>query len=336
MAMSKTALVTGGTGQDGWYLIEKLRAEGYVVHVQSRRAASGPPREGVHWHRGALTDCSFVEDLVCSLRPATIFNLAAISRPSLSWSEPHETAMLNALLPQQLCELIRTTCPETRLFQASSSEVFGEVQSAGSQTEETRFNPMSPYAIAKAYAHRMIGAYRTQYDLHLSAGILFNHESPKRPLSFVSQKVAHAAAAVSLGLSNSEESDERGQPILRDGKVMLGDLNVRRDFGYAGDYVDAMLLMIESDQPDDYVIGTGEQHSIAEFCEVAFRIVGRDWRDHVVSDPHLIRKTDSRYTRADPTKINAKLGWRASTSFGELVAMMVNARIEAISAARAR
>ena len=182
----------------------------------------------------------------------------------------------------------------------------------------------------------MIGAYRSQYNLHLSSGILFNHESPRRPLNFVSQKIAHAAAAISLGLSQTSELDERGLPILSDAKVMLGDLAVRRDFGYAGDYVEAMHLMIKSDEPDDFVIGTGEQHSIAEFCETAFGLVGRQWRDYVVSDPDLIRKTDSHYTRADPAKIHSKLGWRATTSFSDLVAMLVRHQIDVISSSSSK
>ncbi|MBC7578490.1 MAG: GDP-mannose 4,6-dehydratase [Tardiphaga sp.] len=329
--MKKTALVTGGAGQDGWYLVEKLLAQDYAVHVQSRRADAGPQRTDLHWHVGNLTDSAFMEGLVSSVLPDEIFNLAAISRPSISWNEPLETAMLNAVMPQQLCDLIRKLCPGSRLFQASSSEIFGENSDDSAQNEETTFRPASPYAIAKAYAHRIIGAYRSQYDLHLSAGILFNHESPKRPLGFVSQKIAHAAAAVSLGMSQTAELDERGRPIVQNGKVMLGDLSVRRDFGYAGDYVEAMLLMVRSDRADDYVIGSGEQHSIAEFCETAFRIVGRDWRDHVLSDPDLMRKTDSRYTCADPTKIRTQLGWQATTSFDDLVAMMVHSRIQAIS-----
>ncbi|KAA0073036.1 GDP-mannose 4,6-dehydratase [Tardiphaga sp. P9-11] len=333
--MKKSALVTGGAGQDGCYLVDKLLADDYSVHVQSRHAGAKPTREGVHWHIGDPTDYHFMERLVSSVRPDEIFNLAAISRPAASWNEPLETAMLNAVMPQQLCDLMRKLCPNSRLFQASSSEIFGEMSQDSSQNEETPFKPMSPYAIAKAYAHRIIGAYRSQYDLHLSAGILFNHESPKRPLSFVSQKIAHAAAAVSLGLSQTTDLDERGRPILQDGKVMLGDLSVRRDFGYAGDYIEAMLLIVRSDRPDDYVIGSGEQHSIAEFCETAFRVVGRDWQNHVISDPGLIRKTDNRYTRADPSKIHTQLGWRATTSFEDLVGMMVRSRIEAITLATA-
>lgn len=332
--MRKSALITGGTGQDGWYLSRRLAQRDYTVHIQTRQTeipAGAQP--GVHWHFGDLTHYEFLTHLFSSIRPHEIYNLAAVSRPAVTWTVPFETAMLNALVPQRICELMRQFCPDSRLFQASSSEIFGELSSS-SQNEETPCVPRTPYGIAKAYAHRMIGAYRSQYDLHLSSGILFNHESPRRPLNFVSQKIAHAAAAISLGLSQTLALDERGQPILSDGKFMLGDLTVRRDFGYAGDYVEAMQLIVSSEEPDDFVIGTGEQHSIAEFCEVAFGIIGRDWRDHVISDPGLIRKTDSHYTRADPAKIKSKLGWQATTSFDKLVEMLISHQVEVISSSR--
>ena len=179
---------------------------------------------------------------------------------------------MNGLVPQRICEFIRRELPATRLFQASSSEIYGDSQ-AQLQDEQTRANPKSPYGISKAYAHQIIGAYRQQYGLHLSCGILFNHESPRRPLSFVSQKIAHAAAAASLGLTETRELDERGRPILSDGKLYLGDINVRRDFGFAGDFVEAMRLILQSDTPSDFVVGTGHAHSIAEFCEA--RLQGR-------------------------------------------------------------
>ena len=333
--MRKRALITGGSGQDGWYLSERLIRDNYAVHIQTREAGARAGAQEIEWHVGDLTDQEFLTQLIASIRPDEIYNLAAISRPSITWMVPFETAILNALVPQRICELMRRFCPNSRLFQASSSEIFGESSSA-CQNEETPCIPRTPYGIAKAYAHQMIGAYRSQYNLHLSSGILFNHESPRRPLNFVSQKIAHAAAAISLGLSQTSELDERGLPILSDAKVMLGDLAVRRDFGYAGDYVEAMHLMIKSDEPDDFVIGTGEQHSIAEFCETAFGLVGRQWRDYVVSDPDLIRKTDSHYTRADPAKIHSKLGWRATTSFSDLVAMLVRHQIDVISSSSSK
>jgi len=171
-----------------------------------------------------------------------------------------------------------------------------------------------------------IGAYRQQYGLHLSCGILFNHESPRRPLNFASQKIAHAAAAASLGLTETRELDERGRPILSDGKLYLGDINVRRDFGFAGDFVEAMRLIMQSDTPSDFVVGTGHAHSIAEFCEVAFRVGGLDWTKFVVVDPLLLRKVDSHFTRADPSKLQSELGWRPKVDFPALVDMMVQER----------
>jgi GDPmannose 4,6-dehydratase len=329
--MTKCALITGGSGQDAWYLSERLLGSGYVVHLQTRNERVTDRRSGLHWHVGDLTDSEFLSELISSLHPDEIYNLASVSRPSMAWGVPFQTAMLNALVPQQICEFIRKHSPGTRLFQASSSEIFGEPASP-SQNENTSNEPRTPYGIAKAYAHRIIGAYRSQYGLHLSSGILFNHESPRRPLSFVSQKIAHAAAAVSLGLLETSALDERGHPILRNGKVTLGDLNVRRDFGFAGDYVEAMHLMLQSETPDDFVIGTGEQHSIAELCEAAFGVVGRNWQDYVVSDPDLIRKIDSHYTCADTTKLKARLGWSAKTTFNELVAMLVAHQIRSLTA----
>src|SRR6202165_2035144 len=269
------ALVTGGAGQDGWYLIELLLARGYEVFAHSRRQVD-PSLGRVSWHTGDLTDETFLKNLLSISKPDEIYNLAAVSRPALSWEIPIGTALLNGLVPQRICEFIRRERPATRLFQASSSEIYGDSH-AQLQDEQTRANPKSPYGISKAYAHQIIGAYREQYGLHLSCGILFNHESPRRPLGFVSQKIAHAAAATSLGLSETRELDERGRPILSGGKLYLGDIHVRRDFGFAGDVVEAMHLIVRNDVPSDYVVGTGQAHSIAEFCEVAFRACGLDW-----------------------------------------------------------
>jgi GDPmannose 4,6-dehydratase len=244
----------------------------------------------------------------------------------LSWDIPIETALLNALVPQHICEFIRRELPATRLFQASSSEIYGDTPPQ-LHHEQTRANPKSPYGISKAYAHQIISAYRQQYGLHLSCGILFNHESPRRPLGFVSQKIAHAAAAASLGLTETRELDERGRPILSNGKLYLGDISVQRDFGFAGDFVQAMHLIVQSDTPSDFVVGTGHAHSVAEFCEVAFRVGGLDWTKFVVVDPLLLRKVDSHFTRADSSKLESELGWRPKVDFPALVDMMVQERI---------
>jgi GDPmannose 4,6-dehydratase len=325
--LRKRALVTGGAGQDGWYLIELLLSHGYEIFAHSRRPIDvGVHGDRVKWSIGDLTDDSFLQDLLVTSAPNEIYNLAAVSRPAMSWNIPIETARLNALVPQSICEFIRREMPTARLFQASSSEIYGD-SPAHSQDEETRANPRSPYGISKAYAHQIVGAYRQQYGLHLSCGILFNHESPRRPLGFVSQKIAHAAAAASLGLTETREMDERGRPILSNGKLYLGDIDVRRDFGFAGDVVEAMRLILQSDVPSDFVVGTGHAHSIAEFCEVAFRAGGLDWTKFVDVDPLLLRKVDSHFTRADSSKLQSELGWRPRVDFATLVDMMVQERI---------
>jgi GDPmannose 4,6-dehydratase len=327
----KRALITGGAGQDGWYLIELLLSRGYDVAAHSRHHVEAGIHSGrVSWHIGDLTDDLFLNDLLTVCAPDEIYNLAAVSRPALSWDIPIETAQVNALVPQRICEFIRRNIPACRLFQTSSSEIFGDTASE-LQDEQTHANPKSPYGISKAYAHHIIGAYRQQYGLHLSCGIMFNHESPRRPLNFVSQKIAHAAAAASLGLTETRELDERGRPILSGGKLYLGDINVRRDFGFAGDYVEAMHLIAQNETASDYVVGTGESHSIAEFCEAAFGGAGLDWTKYVAIDPSLVRKVDSHYTRADSSRLRSQLGWQPKVTFPELVAMMVQERIRALS-----
>jgi GDPmannose 4,6-dehydratase len=325
--LKSKVLITGASGQDGYYLANLLRQQGCIVHAQSRRQTHPNSHlDGVHWHVGDPADRDFLESLIEAVMPEEIYNLAAVSRPIQSWGAPRETADVNGFLPQEICELLLKHKRDCRLFQASSSEIFGDAHDHDAQNEQSQCVPKSPYGAAKLYAHRIVGAYRAQYGLHVSTGILFNHESPKRPLSYVSQKIAYAAAAVSLGLSETPETDERGRPILLDGKIAMGDLSVRRDFGFAGDYVEAMRLIVKHPTADDYVIGTGRDHSIEDFCHQAFSLVGHKWTDHVVLDPGLIRKVDSRYTRADTAKIRSVLNWRPNVDFQALVSMMVKAQ----------
>ncbi len=325
--MKKRALVTGGAGQDGWYLIELLLARGYDVFAHSRNEIDPQLHRGnVSWRAGNLTYEQFLNGLLTASAPDEIYNLASVSRPAQSWDIPIETALLNGLVPHRICEFIRLEHPKCRLFQASSSEIFGDT-TPQLQNEETPTHPKSPYGISKTYAHQIIGAYRQQFDLHLSCGILFNHESPRRPLSFVSQKIAHAAAAASLGLTETRELDERGKPILSNGKLRLGNINVRRDFGFAGDFVEVMHLIVQNDEPSDYAVGTGQAHSVAEFCEAAFAVGGLDWRQYVVTDDTLLRKVDSHFTQADTSKLQSLLGWRPKVDFFALVRMMVQERI---------
>jgi GDPmannose 4,6-dehydratase len=331
--MSRRALVTGASGQDGSYLVEFLHARDYEVHAQSRRADTTLPSLHGNLRRHAVDICDFdaLHALIAEVQPDEIYNLASISRPSLSWENPHETAKVNALIPQKICETVLRIRPQCRIFQATSSEIFGS-SATSPQNEQTPFRPQSPYGVAKLYAHLIIGAYRKNYRLHASSGIMFNHESPRRPLSYVSQKIACAAAAVSIGLRETSDKDERGQPLLQDGKVTLGNLDIRRDFGFAGDFLAAMHGMLQSDTADDYVIGTGQSNSIRTLCEIAFGHIGRNWADHVVLDRSLFRTIDSYHTVADCSKIAGKLGWRAKTSFVDLVTMMVDHQLERLAA----
>jgi GDPmannose 4,6-dehydratase len=328
--LTKSALVTGATGQDGRYLIDLLRGNGYVVHAQSRCAPlPGAAVDDIWWHVGDLKSGAFLEQLIADTQLDEIYNLAAVSRPIMSWQVPRETAEINAFLPQHLCELLLKYKPNCRLFQASSSDIFGDGFSER-QNEDTHCVPKSPYGVAKLYGHRIVGAYRKQYGLYACSGILFNHESPYRPLSFVSQKIAYAAAAASCGLKDTPELDERGRPVLSDGKLLLGDLGVRRDFGFAGDYAEVMHMVLQHPTADDYVIGSGEEHSIQEFCELAFQSVGLDWINYVSVDPKLIRRTDSHYTRADPAKLLSVFNWRPKVTFPELVSTMVQAQVKRV------
>jgi GDPmannose 4,6-dehydratase len=330
--VARKALITGGSGQDAHYLAHFLATKGYELHIQSRR----PPRDPVvvpaaAWHTVSLADEDAIERLLRSIRPHEIYNLASFSRPEESWNKPMEVASINAVLPHRVLEVIRNELPETRFFQASSSEIFGD-SPAETQNENTPLQPQTPYAVAKAYAHSAVRAYRSRHRVYACSGILFNHESPRRPLTYVTQKIATAAALVSLRMADSGERDEFGRPILIDGHLSLGNLDVRRDFGFAGDHVRAMWLMLQQEQPDDYVIGTGDTQSIIDICAIAFSHVGRDWRSHVVVDPRLVRAVDSHYTRADVAKARTILGWQPVISFEELMRMMVDARIEALLA----
>lgn len=326
--MVKTALITGGSGQDGSYLTELLAEKGYAIHAHSLQSAAAD-RHGVTWHYGDLAESGLVEGLLQKVQPDEVYNLAAMSVPAISWQMPYETTLLNALVPIRMCEWLAKNRPACRLFQASSSEVFGDV-AQDFQDEQTPMNPRSPYGMTKAFAQQIVRTYREQHRLHASSGVLFNHESPRRPLRFVSQKIAHAAAAISLGLSETKELDERGAPIVQNGKLSLGNIHVRRDFGFAGDTARAMYLIVQADTADDYVVGTGENHSIAEFCEAAFRLVGLDWQKHVTVASDLVRAVDSRATRANPQKLKAKTGWQAEVTFEQLVARMVSGRIEVL------
>lgn len=322
--MSRRVLVTGGAGQDGWFLTRFLLERGYEVHAQSLHPYEAALPDALIWHAGDLSQVAYTNALLALIRPDEIYNLASFSQPRSALNAPVLSSEINALGPLYVFDFARRELPHCRIFQASSSEIFAPGDQP--QNETSPFAPVSPYGIAKLFAHQMAGFYRQWFGLFVCSGIMFNHESERRPLAYVSQKIAHAAAAVGLGLATTNERDERGTPILSNGKVSLGNLDVRRDFGFAGDYVEAIWKMLQCEQPEDFVLGTGQSHSIRQFCEYAFAHVGRDWQEHVVVDPELVRSIDSYVTIADSSKARKILEWEPRTSFRSLVNRMVDAR----------
>jgi len=313
--MPKKALVTGITGQDGSYMAEFLLEKGYEVHGMVRRRSSenferlNAIRDRIHLHSGDLLDPQSMMAVLREAKPDEIYNLAAMSFVPTSWSQPTLTAEFTGVGVTRLLEAIREVCPEVRFYQASSSEMFGKVQETP-QSETTPFYPRSPYGVAKVYGHFITVNYRESYGLHASSGILFNHESPRRGLEFVTRKVTHLAAAIKLG--------------MRD-ELPLGNLDARRDWGYTPDFVEAMWLMLQQDEPDDYVVGTGIAHSVRDLVEIAFDHVGLDPAKYVRQDPELLRPAEVDLLLADPAKANDVLGWKPRTDFETLIRLMVDA-----------
>ena len=322
MTQSKRALVTGVTGQDGAYLSQFLLNKGYEVHGLLRRSASADVVDArLKWlgvaadivlHDGNLTDLSGLLRILEAVQPAEVYNLAAQSFVKSSWQQPLLTGAVTGLGAANMLEAIRIACPQTCYYQASSSEMFGLVQEPR-QSEKTPFYPRSPYAAAKLYAHWMTVNYRESFGLHASSGILFNHESPLRGIEFVTRKITDGVARIKLGLEN---------------KLVLGNLDVKRDWGHARDYVEAMWLMLQQDVPDDYVVATGRTVSVREFCELAFAQVGLNMNDYVVTDPRYMRPAEVDVLLGDPGKAKERLGWVAKTSLEELVAEMVDADLK--------
>jgi GDPmannose 4,6-dehydratase len=315
----KRALITGITGQDGSYLAELLLEKGYEVHGLKRRASSlntvrvdhlyeDPHTAGARMflHYADLTDGSSLGNLIYDIRPDEIYNLGAQSHVKVSFEVPEYTADTVAIGTLRLLEAIRRTGLACRFYQASSSEMFGSTLPP--QSETTAFHPRSPYGCAKLFAHNITVNYRESYGLHASCGILFNHESPRRGETFVTRKITRAVAQIKLGLEN---------------KLYLGNLDARRDWGYAPDYVRAMWLMLQRDEPGDCVIGTGEAHSVREFAEFAFASAGLDWREYVEVDPRYFRPAEVDYLLADASNARRMLAWEPSVSFEELVRIMV-------------
>ncbi len=320
----KTALITGITGQDGSYLAEFLLAQGYRVVGMVRRSSTinfdriKHIQNDIELAQGDLLDQMSIVDILREHQPREVYNLAAQSFVPTSWKQPVLTGEFTALGVTRMLEAIRNTDPAIRFYQASSSEMFGKVVEVP-QRESTPFYPRSPYGVAKVYGHWITVNYRESYNLFASSGILFNHESPRRGLEFVTHKVTHAVAKIKLGKTK---------------ELRLGNLESRRDWGYAGDYVQAMWRMLQQDEPDDFVVATGETHSVQELCEVAFGHAGLDWRDFVAQDPKYFRPAEVDLLVGDPTKAGKVLGWEPSVSFRQLVEMMVDEDLKAIQEGR--
>lgn len=316
--MAKRALITGITGQDGSYLAEFLLERDYEVIGMVRRSSTvnferiSHIQDKVTLAPGDLLDEVSMIEILRTYRPEEVYNLAAQSFVQTSFGQPVLTGETTALGVTRVLDAIRLVDPEIRFYQASSSEMFGKVHEVP-QSESTPFHPRSPYGVAKVYGHWITVNYRESYGLHGTSGILFNHESPRRGLEFVTRKITHGVAQIHLG---------------RETELRLGNLDAKRDWGFAGDYVDAMWRMLQQDTPEDFVICTGETHSVREFCEVAFNHVGRDWQEHVTIDERFMRPAEVDLLVGDPTKAQTDLGWKATTTFDELVTSMVDADLD--------
>ena len=320
------ALITGITGQDGSYLAEFLSTKGYEIHGLKRRSSSFNTnrvnhlyedfhKSGTHFflHYADLSDASSLAWCLSDIRPDEVYNLGAQSHVKVSFEVPEYTADVVALGTVRLLEAVRRAGFPCRFYQASSSEMFG--LTAPPQNERSPLHPRSPYACAKAFAHHITVNYRESFEMHASCGILFNHESPRRGETFVTRKITRAVAQIRLGMQDT---------------LCLGNLDARRDWGFAGDYVEAMWAMLQQDSPDDYVIGTGESHTVREFAEAAFAHAGMDWREYVKVDPRYYRPAEVTDARADYSKARRVLGWQPRVTFRELVRMMVDADIAAL------
>jgi GDPmannose 4,6-dehydratase len=314
------ALITGVTGQDGSYLADFLLEKGYEVVGMVRRTSTTNfdrikhIQDRIHIVPGDLLDQMSLVEILQEHRPQEVYNLAAQSFVPTSWNQPVFTGQVTALGVTRILEAIRMVDPSIRFYQASSSEMFGKVREVP-QNERTPFYPRSPYGVAKAYGHWITVNYRESYGLHATSGILFNHGSPRRGLEFVERKVAHGVAGIKLGLAD---------------ELHLGNLESSRDFGFAGDYVRAMWLMLQQDEPDDYVVGSGKTHSIRELCEVAFSYVGLDYHDCVVQDDRFFRPAEVDLLVADASKAHGVLGWEPTVAFEELIHMMVDADLQTL------
>lgn len=316
----RTALITGITGQDGSHLADLLLEKGYrVAGIVRRSSVDQSERIGhllnrIEIHQADLLDESSLVKVIDKVRPDELYNLGAMSFVPASWEQPVLTGEFTALGVTRVLDAVRIVDSKIRFYQASSSEMFGRVQQVP-QTETTQFYPRSPYGVAKAYAHWITVNYRESYGLHASCGILFNHEGPRRGREFVTRKVTDAVARIKLG---------------RQDKLQLGNLDARRDWGYAGDYVRAMWLMLQQDEPGDFVIASGKQHTVRNLCELAFGHVGLDWQQYVVTNPQLLRPAEVESLLGDASLAKQKLGWEPEVNFEQLVAMMMDADLDRV------
>lgn len=316
--MAKKALITGITGQDGSYLAEFLLDQGYEVYGMVRRTSTvryervEHIQKELHIIQGDMGDLSSLITAVSTIKPDEVYNLAAQSFVPTSWNQPVFTGDITGLGVTRILDAIRTVNPEIRYYQASSSEMFGKVQEVP-QKETTPFYPRSPYGVAKVYGHWITVNYRESYDIYACSGILFNHESPRRGMEFVTRKVTYHAAKIKLGMAD---------------EIRIGNTDAKRDWGFAGDYVRAMWLMLQQDAPDDYVVATGQTHSVERLLDVAFNCVGLNWHDYAVQDPLFMRPAEVDLLVGDPSKAKEKLGWEPKVSFEELIAMMVESDLQ--------
>jgi GDPmannose 4,6-dehydratase len=328
--MAKRALITGITGQDGSYLAELLISKGYEVHGLIRRSSTfnteridhiyvdpHDPKAKLFLHYGDITDSGQLTNLIYNVQPDEIYHLAAQSHVRVSFDMPEFTGDVTAIGTTRMLEAIRRSGIKTKFYQASSSEMFGDAPAL--QNEETAFRPRSPYAAAKVYAYWMVRNYREGYGMFAVNGILFNHESPRRGETFVTRKVTRALPRIKFGLQD---------------KLFLGNLEAKRDWGYAPDYVEAMWLMLQQDDPDDYVIATGETHSVKEFLEEAFDYMELDWRSYVETDPRYLRPLEVEFLQGDASKAKRRLKWESKVRFKELVRIMVDADVKALEEMR--
>ena len=338
MAKNKKAFITGITGQDGSYLTEFLLEKGYEVGGLIRRNAAqdlgniNDIRDEVRIYYGDLQSPESIALALLDFKPDEIYNLASLSSPFASFSDKFASIMVTGIGALHVFERAKSIVPDAKIYQASTSEMFGKPKEVP-QNESTPFNPQNPYAAAKEFAHRMAVIARNdrKQPQFIACGILFNHESPRRGLNFVTRKITSAVACIKNNKKEDIPLNEIGEPIVQEGKLKLGELDAQRDWGYAPDYVEMMHLMLQKDSADDFVIATGEMHTVREFAEEAFAVVGLNWKDYVITDPHFIPPVQTGPLQGDATKAKKVLGWESKTKFKDLVRIMVHADLAKFS-----